>query len=275
MHHPIGPDTQQARYHEGETATLDIVPHLVGNGDADILGLSLQRFTDFPVDTPFLDNAFHSCNLPPDFIVQEGLHDTVPTKTPDYNDPMSDIMFRACTTLDNDSTSIELSPENTSSVSEQPVVGGSNDVFLAHTAQSSPEQSGSQNNSGWQEDIEEDDLSHLLLQSASGFINYLGKSELYGALQSRFCGCQLLNLPLIRRLKSIPGTELGRKFISDVTGSTYFSDHITAFLENWSPSTPNISEHSTYDKSRLPSYEVAQSWIDAYFDSVQWYLESS
>lgn len=178
MHHSIGPDTQQARYHEGETATLDIAPHLVGNGDADILGLSLQRFTDFPVDTPFLDNAFHSCNLPPDFIVQEGLHDTVPTKTPDYNDPMSDIMFRACTTLDNDSTSIELSPENTSSVSEQPVVGGSNDVFLAHTAQSSPEQSGSQNTSGWQEDIEEDDLSHLLLQSASGFINYLGKFHL-------------------------------------------------------------------------------------------------
>ena len=141
---------QQAQYYEDELGTVDSPSHLLGDGDVEFLSLSSHRFAELPMDTPFVYDLVQPCDLSLESIVQDGSGSTMHMKTPNYHDYMSGVIFQDRITLNGGHILPELSLESLSSASEQHTVGGFNDVSLAHTAQSSLQQSESQTTSGWQ-----------------------------------------------------------------------------------------------------------------------------
>lgn len=70
---------------------------------------------------------------------------------------------------------------------------------------------------------------------------------------------------LTRAYQFLPATRIGQQWISQVTGSTYFSDQLENFLKKFAPSDlENIApEEQAYNSKYIPQQNVAVSYVNS------------
>ncbi|KIW77778.1 hypothetical protein Z517_07611 [Fonsecaea pedrosoi CBS 271.37] len=100
----------------------------------------------------------------------------------------------------------------------------------------------------FEDELTDQDIGDSMQIAASGHVKYMGPS-----------------------MSFIPGSYLGHQWITKITGSAFLAEQMRVFLSKWNPDdTESIIEASeVYNENHLPTYDVALTYIDAYFKAVQ------
>jgi len=177
MQQPIGLESQPAPYNPDVTMTGAESSHLPAHDDLHIRGMTPPLYTDFPINSAFMDDVLHRPGgLTPELMGQDGLHNFMPTKTPDYSNFLSGSLFQDNSLADNSHLPLMiLTPEELSSTSERHGSESAHDGYFTDSGQELSQNSRSQGTSEWQADLVEDDVGQFLQQAASGHLNYMGK----------------------------------------------------------------------------------------------------